>query len=46
MDGQPILEIERPRSAFELIGATFSLYRRYSWLFLILAGGSWSSLTS
>ena len=38
MDGQPIMEVERPRSAFELIGATFSLYRRYSWLFLTLAG--------
>ena len=38
MDGQPIIEIERPRSAFELIGATFGLYRRYSWLFLVLAG--------
>jgi hypothetical protein len=37
MDAQPILEIERPRSAFELIGATFSLYRRYPWLFLLLA---------
>jgi hypothetical protein len=37
MDGQPILEIERPRSATELIGATFSLYRRYPWLFLVLA---------
>lgn len=38
MDGQPIMEIERPRSAFELIGATFDLYRRYSRLFLTLAG--------
>lgn len=37
MDGQPILEIERPRSAFELIGATFTLYRRFPWLFLVLA---------
>jgi hypothetical protein len=37
MDGQPILEIERPRSAFKLIGATFSLYRRYPWLFPTLA---------
>jgi hypothetical protein len=37
MDGQPILEIERPRSAFELIGATFALYRRFPWLFLVLA---------
>lgn len=38
MDGQATLEIERPRSAFELIGATFALYRRFSWLFLVLAG--------
>lgn len=38
MDGQPILEIERKRSAFQLIGATFALYRRYSWLFIVLAG--------
>ncbi|HXF32866.1 MAG TPA: hypothetical protein VN522_15245 [Solirubrobacterales bacterium] len=38
MDAPPIPEIERERSAFALIGATFSLYRRYSWLFLILAG--------
>ncbi len=37
MDGQPILEIERPRSATELIDATFALYRRYPWLFLVLA---------
>jgi hypothetical protein len=37
MDEQPILEIERPRSATELIGATFALYRRYPWLFLVLA---------
>jgi hypothetical protein len=32
------LDLDRPRSAPELIGATFALYRRYSWLFLILAG--------
>jgi hypothetical protein len=38
MDGQPIVDIDRPRSAPQLIGATFSLYRRYSWLFLVLAG--------
>jgi hypothetical protein len=37
MDGQPINEIERPRSAWQLIGATFALYRRYPWLFLVLA---------
>src|SRR4029077_10474980 len=36
-DGQPIMEIERPRSATELIGATFTLYRTYPWLFPILA---------
>jgi hypothetical protein len=38
MEGQPKVEVERSRSAPELIGATFSLYRRYSWLFLVLAG--------
>jgi hypothetical protein len=37
MDGHPNLEIERPRSATELIGATFALYRRFPWLFLALA---------
>jgi hypothetical protein len=37
MDAQPNLEIERERSAFELIGGTFALYRRYPWLFLALA---------
>lgn len=33
-----MLEIDRPRSAFQLIGATFTLYRRFPLLFLILAG--------
>jgi hypothetical protein len=37
MDGPPSLELNRPRSAPQLIGATLSLYRRYPWLFLILA---------
>jgi hypothetical protein len=37
MDSPPNLEIERERSAFELIGATFSLYRRFPWLFPTLA---------
>lgn len=37
MDGQAINEIERPRSAWRLIGATLVLYRRFPWLFLILA---------
>lgn len=37
MDARPVLEIERERSAFELIGATLAVYRRYPWLFLILA---------
>jgi hypothetical protein len=37
MDTPPILEIERPRSAPELIGATFALYRRFPWLFPTLA---------
>lgn len=38
MAGEPKFEIERPRSAPELIGEAFALYRRYSWLFLVLAG--------
>lgn len=38
MEASPNLEIERERSAFELIGATFTLYRRYPWLFIVLAG--------
>lgn len=38
MDQPSKLKIERPRSAPEIIAATFTLYRRYSWLFLILAG--------
>jgi hypothetical protein len=37
MDGGSILEIERPRSALGLIGATFALYRLFPWLFLVLA---------
>lgn len=37
MDEQPILEIERPRSAFDLLAATIDLYRRYPWLFPTLA---------
>lgn len=37
MDGQPIVAVDRERSAPELLGAAFKLYRRYSWLFLILA---------
>jgi hypothetical protein len=37
MDEQPILEIERPRSAFDLLAATIELYRRYPWLFPTLA---------
>ena len=35
--GQATFEIERGRSAWQLIGATFALYRRYPWLFLALA---------
>jgi hypothetical protein len=38
MAGQPKMAIERSRSAFELIGATFALYRRFPLLFLVLAG--------
>jgi hypothetical protein len=37
MDGESKFEIERPRSAWQLTGATFALYRRFPWLFLILA---------
>jgi hypothetical protein len=37
MDEQPILEIERPRSAFDLLAATIDVYRRYPWLFPTLA---------
>lgn len=37
MDGQPILEIERPRSAWEMLVATFELYRRVPFFFLMLA---------
>jgi hypothetical protein len=37
MEAQPIVEIERRRSALRLIGATFALYRRFPWLFLVLA---------
>jgi hypothetical protein len=37
MDGQPTTEIERARSAFDLLGATIDVYRRYPWLFPILA---------
>jgi hypothetical protein len=35
--GRADIEIERARSAWQLIGATFALYRRYPWLFLALA---------
>lgn len=37
IDGQAKFEIERARSAWHLIGATFALYRRYPWLFVVLA---------
>jgi hypothetical protein len=36
--GQTNLELDRPRSATQLIGATFEVYRRFPLLFLILAG--------
>ncbi len=39
MDGHANLELERPRSAWELIKVTFALYRRLPLLFLILAAG-------
>jgi hypothetical protein len=38
MSGPAKVDVDRARSAPQLIGATFELYRRYSWLFLILAG--------
>jgi hypothetical protein len=37
MDQQPIVEIERARSAFDLLSATIDLYRRYPLLFATLA---------
>jgi hypothetical protein len=37
MDEQTKVEVDRERSAPALIGAAFDLYRRYSWLFLVLA---------
>ena len=37
MDGQTKLELERPRSIWEMFGATLELYRRFPFLFLILA---------
>ena len=37
MDGQPAIELERPRSISELIGASFDLYFRVPILFLVLA---------
>jgi hypothetical protein len=37
MDEQPIPPIERPRSAFDLLGATIDIYRRYPLLFVALA---------
>jgi hypothetical protein len=37
VDGQAAIELERPRSIPELIGATFSLYLRVPILFLVLA---------
>jgi hypothetical protein len=37
MDRGTNLEIEYPRSAWQLVGTTFALYRLFPWLFLILA---------
>jgi hypothetical protein len=37
MDGRATIEIERPRSVPELIGASFDLYLRFPLLFLVLA---------
>jgi hypothetical protein len=37
MDEQGIPQIERPRSAFDLLGATVDIYRRYPLLFVALA---------
>jgi hypothetical protein len=36
--GEAANEIERPRSAWQLIGATFALYQRFPLLFLVFAG--------
>jgi hypothetical protein len=38
MSGPTPREIERPRSAPDLIGTSFELYLAYPWLFLSLAG--------
>jgi hypothetical protein len=35
--GEAVDEIERPRSAWELVGATLALYQRFPWLFLTFA---------
>jgi hypothetical protein len=32
-----MIEIDRPRSAWELLRATFTLFLRFPWLFLVLA---------
>jgi hypothetical protein len=37
VENHAIIEIERPRSAWQLLGATFTLFRRFPWLFLVLA---------
>jgi hypothetical protein len=37
MDDHSISEIERPRSASELVGLTFDIYRRFPVLFFVLA---------
>jgi hypothetical protein len=38
MEGQAINEIERPRSATELVRVTFDIFLRFPFLFLLLAG--------
>jgi hypothetical protein len=38
VSGTAAVEIDRPRSAGDLFGATFELYLRFPWLFLALAG--------
>ncbi len=39
MEGQVKSDLNRPRSATELLGLTFELYGRYPWLFPTLAAG-------
>ncbi len=40
MESQTKMDLNRPRSATELLGLTFELYGRYPWLFPTLAAAS------